>query len=116
MCPMARDADANVEVRRWGQVRNFDFKPLEHDEIGTKLGLMDFAAAAKISGARFTVLKGQLAHLERALSGFMLDLHTREFDYTEVSPPLMVRDEALYGTVSCRSSAKTCSRRRRIIG
>ncbi|HEY1719641.1 MAG TPA: serine--tRNA ligase [Magnetospirillaceae bacterium] len=96
--PDGADADANQEVRRWGQLRNFDFKPLEHDEIGTKLGSMDFAAAAKISGARFTVLRGMLAHLERAIAGFMLDLHTREFDYTEISPPLMVRDNALYGT------------------
>ena len=96
--PDGADADANEEVRRWGQLRNFDFKPLEHDEIGTKLGSMDFAAAAKISGARFTVLRGMLAHLERAITGFMLDLHTREFDYTEISPPLMVRDDALYGT------------------
>ena len=105
--PEGKDSSENVEVAKiddtrsewtWGNPRQFDFKPLEHDELGTRLGWMDFAAAAKISGARFTVLKGMLAHLERAIAGFMLDLHTREFDYTEVSPPLMVRDEAAYGT------------------
>ena len=96
--PEGPDASANVEVRRWGAPRQFAFKPLEHDEIGAKLRLMDFAAAAKTSGARFVVLKGALAHLERAIAGFMLDQHTREFDYTEVSPPILVRDNALFGT------------------
>ncbi len=96
--PDGRDETANVELRRVGQPRAFDFAPLEHDAIGDKLGLMDFTAAAKLSGARFVVLKGQLARLERALAAFMLDLHTGDNGYTEINPPFMVRDEALYGT------------------
>ena len=84
----------------------------EHFEIGEALGLMDFERAAKLSGARFTVLKGQLARLERALGQFMLDLHTTEHGYEEIQPPLLVRDEVLYGTGSCRSSRRTCSSRR----
>ena len=75
-----------------------NFKPKEHYEIGEALGLMDFERAAKLSGARFTVLKGQLARLERALGQFMLDLHTTEHGYEEIQPPLMVRDEAMFGT------------------
>jgi len=77
---------------------HFAFAPKEHFETGEALGLMDFEAAAKLSGARFVVLKGQLARMERALGQFMLDLHTNEHGYTEVQPPLLVRDEALYGT------------------
>lgn len=76
----------------------FAFAPKEHFETGEALGMMDFEAAAKLSGARFVVLKGQLARMERALGQFMLDLHTNEHGYTEVQPPLLVRDEALYGT------------------
>ena len=74
------------------------FKPKEHFEIGEALGLMDFDAAAKMSGARFVVLKGALARLERALEQFMLDLHTSEHGYAEVSPPVLVRDAAMFGT------------------
>ena len=101
--PDGKDAEGNVQKGGWGtpgKPYNWqaNTKPLEHDEIGTKLGLMDFERAARMSGARFTVLTGALARLERVLSGFMLDLHTKEFDYTEISPPLMVRDAALYGT------------------
>ena len=73
-------------------------KPREHFEIGEALGLMDFDAAAKLSGARFVVLKGALARLERALEQFMLDLHTGEHGYTEVAPPVLVRDAAMFGT------------------
>ena len=73
-------------------------KPREHFEIGEALGLMDFETAAKLSGARFVVLKGALARLERALEQFMLDLHTSEHGYTEVSPPVLVRDAAMFGT------------------
>ncbi|HEY0837385.1 MAG TPA: serine--tRNA ligase [Azospirillum sp.] len=95
--PDGPDESANVEIRRWGEP-----KPIanakEHYELGEKLGLMDFEAAARMSGARFTVLKGGLARLERALAQFMLDLHTTEHGYTEVAPPLMVRDTALFGT------------------
>jgi seryl-tRNA synthetase len=96
--PEGPDETANVELRRVGTPRTFDFAPAEHDAIGEKLGLMDFPAAAKLSGARFVVLKGALARLERALGAFMLDLQTGEHGYTEVNPPFLVRDEALYGT------------------
>ncbi|MDR3518213.1 MAG: serine--tRNA ligase [Azospirillaceae bacterium] len=95
--PDGPDESGNVELRRVGTpVALVGAK--EHYDLGEALGLMDFAAAAKLSGARFTVLRGALARLERALGQFMLDLHTREHGYTEVSPPLMVRTEALYGT------------------
>ncbi|MCF4164432.1 serine--tRNA ligase [Zavarzinia compransoris] len=88
--------DCNVEIRRWGTPRLME--GAAHFEIGEALGLMDFEAASRISGARFVVLKGQLARLERALGQFMLDLHTTENGYTEVAPPLLVRDDAVYGT------------------
>jgi seryl-tRNA synthetase len=96
--PDGKDEAANVELRRVGTPRQFDFLPKEHDAIGEALGMMDFNAAAKLSGARFVVLKGPLARLERALAAFMLDLHTGEKGYTEVNPPFLVRDEALFGT------------------
>jgi seryl-tRNA synthetase len=96
--PGGKDSNDNKLIRAWGQPRQFGFTPKEHFDLGEKLGLMDFERAAKISGARFTVLTGNLARLERALGQFMLDLHTRDFGYTEVNPPLMVRDSALYGT------------------
>ena len=96
--PVGKDEHDNVEVRKVGEPRRVNFKPKEHYEIGEALGLMDFERAAKLSGARFTVLKGQLARLERALGQFMLDLHTTEHGYEEIQPPLLVRDEALYGT------------------
>lgn len=95
--PDGKDEHDNVEVRRVGAPPSI-VAPKQHFELGEALGLMDFEGAAKLSGARFTVLKGGLARLERALGDFMLDLHTREFGYTEVSPPLMVRDEAMFGT------------------
>ena len=98
--PEGHDADANSEVRRHGAPPSFAFKARDHAEIGEGLGLMDFARAGKLSGARFVVLRGQLARLERALAQFMIDIHTREFGYTEVSPPLLVRDHAVYGTGS----------------
>jgi seryl-tRNA synthetase len=96
--PDGLDESANRELRRIGTPPSFNFSPLSHDAIGEKLGLMDFSRAAELSGARFVVLKGALARLERALGQFMLDLHTIEFGYTEVAPPLLVRDEALFGT------------------
>jgi seryl-tRNA synthetase len=96
--PDGPDETANVEIRRVGTPRKFDFAPKQHFEIGEELGMMDFDAAARMSGARFVVLKGQLARLERALAQFMLDLHTGEHGYQEVSPPLLVRDEAAFGT------------------
>jgi len=96
--PDGIDASANVERHRVGKTPKFDFKPKLHFEIGEGLGLMDFEAAAKLSGARFVVLKGALARLERALSQLFLDVHTGEHGYTEVSPPILVRDEAMFGT------------------
>ena len=95
--PVGEDEAANVEVRKVGEPRQFDGAK-EHYDLGETLGMMDFEAAAKLAGSRFVVLKGQLARLERALGQFMLDLHTGEHGYTEVAPPLLVRDEVLYGT------------------
>jgi seryl-tRNA synthetase len=96
--PVGPDESANVELRRWGEPPRFNFAPKQHDEIGEGLGLMDFATAARLSGARFVVLKGALARLERALELYMLDLHTGSHGYTEISPPLLVRDEVMFGT------------------
>ena len=96
--PDGKDEHDNREALRWGEPRKFDFTPKEHFDLGEGLGLMDFEAATKLSGARFVVLKGKLARLERALAQFMLDLHTDEHGYTEVAPPLLVRDDAMFGT------------------
>jgi seryl-tRNA synthetase len=96
--PYGTDAGGNVEYRRHGEKPNIAFKPKLHFEIGEALGLMDFEAAAKISGARFVVLKGALARLERALAQLFLDVHTGENGYTEVNPPVLVKDNAMYGT------------------
>ncbi len=96
--PDGADETANKELRRHGSPPQFNFAALPHEAIGEKLGLMDFPRAARLSGSRFVVLKGQLARLERAIGQFMLDLHTREFGYTEISPPLLVRDDAVFGT------------------
>ncbi|MCD2171553.1 serine--tRNA ligase [Rhizobium sp. C4] len=96
--PVGKDEHDNVVKRVVGNKPGWNHPPQEHYEIGEGLGYMDFERAAKLSGARFTVLTSQLARMERALGQFMLDLHTREHGYTEVSSPLMVRDEAMYGT------------------
>src|SRR5687767_5016269 len=96
--PDGRDETANVEIRRWGEPRQFPYKPLDHVEIGEKLGQMDFAAAGKISGARFSVLTGPLARLHRALIQFMLDLHTGEHGYRETYVPYLVNAQSLTGT------------------
>jgi seryl-tRNA synthetase len=96
--PDGRDETANVEQKRFGALRNFGFQPKQHFEIGEALGLMDFAGAAKLAGARFTVLKGPLARLERALGQFMLDVQTQEHGYTETVVPLLVNDATMYGT------------------
>lgn len=96
--PDGCNEDDNVEVRRWGTSSALDFSPLEHDVLGAALGLMDFESAARLSGARFVVLKGALSRLSRALAQFMLDLHTSEHGYTELNTPVMVLDSALYGT------------------
>jgi seryl-tRNA synthetase len=95
--PVGADEHGNVEKSRFGNPRNFA-APKEHFELGEAMRLMDFETAAKLSGSRFVVLKGQLARLERALGQFMLDLHTTEHGYTEVSPPLLVRQTAMFGT------------------
>jgi seryl-tRNA synthetase len=96
--PEGKDETGNVEVRRWGEPRSLGFKARDHIEIGEKLGGLDFEAAARISGARFVVMKGQVARLHRALAQFMLDLHTGEHGYTEVYVPYLVQKQALYGT------------------
>ena len=96
--PEGRDETANVEVRRWGEPRRFTFKPLDHIQVGEGLGGLDFEAAARISGARFVVMKSQVARLHRALAQFMLDLHTNEHGYTEVYAPYLVQKQALLGT------------------
>lgn len=96
--PEGADENDNKLVRTVGDPPKFDFEPKQHFEIGEALGLMDFETAGKISGARFVLLKGALSRLERAIACFMLDVHTREFGYTEYTPPLLVRDEAAYGT------------------
>ncbi len=93
--PIGRDADANVEVRRWGAPPQFDFTPKPHWELGESLGILDLERATKITGARFAVYWDLGARLERALMNFMLDLHTREHGYTEVFPPLMVNAESM---------------------
>ena len=96
--PFGTDETGNVEVRKVGTPGKFEFAPKQHFEIGEALGLMDFEAAQKISGARFVVLKGALARLERAIASFMLDLHTGEFGYVEHNPPLLVKDRSAFGT------------------
>ncbi|MFD2232309.1 serine--tRNA ligase [Phaeospirillum tilakii] len=96
--PDGPDESANVEIRRWGTPRAFDFTPLDHDALGEKLGGMDFDAGARLSGARFVVLKGALARLQRAIGQFMIDLQTNEHGYTEIDPPLLVKDGAAFGT------------------
>jgi seryl-tRNA synthetase len=96
--PIGRSADDNVEVRRCGEPRQFDFEPKAHWDLGPELGILDLERAAKITGARFAVYWGIGARLERALINFMLDVHTREHGYTEVLPPFMVNSNSLYGT------------------
>ena len=96
--PVGADEDGNVLLRTVGETPAFAFAPREHWAIGEALGLMDFETASKLSGARFVVNKGPLARLERALAQFMLDLHTEAHGYTEVNPPLLVKDEAMFGT------------------
>ena len=95
--PEGEDEEGNVEISRWGTPRSFDFEPQEHADFAPALGL-DFETAAKMSGARFAFLKGQMARLERALGQFMIDRQTIDAGYTECATPLMVRDEAAYGT------------------
>lgn len=96
--PVGFDESDNVEVRTWGGVPEFSFEPKEHFDLGETLGMMDFETAAKISGARFVLLTGALARLERALGNFMLNLQTEAHGYTEVNPPALVNDTTMYGT------------------
>lgn len=96
--PDGKDETDNKEIRRWGELRKFEFTPKEHIELGEALGMLDFDTAAKIAGARFAIMSGPLAHLHRALIQFMLDLHTREHGYTETYAPYLVNAESLRGT------------------
>ena len=96
--PEGVDEHGNVQRHLFGAVRNYAFAPKPHDDLGGALGYMDFETAAKLSGARFVVLKKGLARLERAIGQFMLDLHTNEHGYTEINPPLLVRDAVMFGT------------------
>ncbi|WP_027716397.1 serine--tRNA ligase [Desulfuromonas sp. TF] len=97
-CPVGASEEDNREVRRWGNIRDFDFKPKAHWDLGEDLGILDFERAAKLSGARFVIYRGAGARLERALINFMLDLHTGEHKYIEILPPFMVNRESMTGT------------------
>ena len=96
--PVGKNENSNKEIEKYGEIKQFKFKPLSHYQIGKKLNLMDFDVATKTSGARFVFLKDKLALLERSISNFMLDCHTKEFGYQEISPPLIVRDNTMFGT------------------
>jgi seryl-tRNA synthetase len=96
--PIGADESANVEVRRWGQAPQFDFEPKDHVDLGAALNILDFERATKIATARFSILSGAGAQLERALINFMLDIHTREHGYVETLPPFIVNRESLFGT------------------
>jgi seryl-tRNA synthetase len=96
--PVGADESANLEVRKWGEPPSFEFEPMDHVELGTRLGILNLEDAAKISGARFSILTGAGARLERALINFCLDLHTRRHGYLEVQPPYLVNANTLYGT------------------
>lgn len=96
--PIGKDESENKEIRRWGAVRQFDFQPKAHDELGETLGLLDFGLGVKITGSRFVVMKGEIARLHRALIQFMLDIHTREHGYQEVNVPYIVNADSLIGT------------------
>ena len=96
--PIGKDDSSNKEIFKEGKIEKFSYKPLSHSELGEKLDMMDFEIATKTSGSRFVFLKKDLALLERAISNFMLDIHTKNFGYTEVSPPLIVNDSTMFGT------------------
>lgn len=95
--PVGNNEDENVEIRKWGEIPKFNYTPKAHDDLGESLSMMDFEQTAKMSGSRFVTLKDGLARLERALANFMLDMHTSKYNYTEVSPPSLVRDQAMFG-------------------
>ena len=96
--PIGKDEKSNKEIKKIGKIPKFDFNILSHYELGKKLNSMDFDLATKTTGSRFVFLKGKLAELERAISNFMLDIHTKEFGYQEISPPLIVTDDTMFGT------------------
>jgi len=96
--PLGKDEKSNKELKKIGKIPQFNFKTLSHYELGEKLNLMDFNLATKTSGSRFVFLKGKLAELERAISNFMIDVHTKEFAYQEISPPLIVTETTMFGT------------------
>ena len=96
--PIGKDDKSNKEISKFGNLPKFNFKPKSHYELGKKMGLMDFETASKTSGARFVFLKGNLARLERAISDYMLDTHTTKFGYQEISPPLIVSENTMFGT------------------
>src|SRR5919112_1124411 len=96
--PVGADESANAEVRQWGEAPRFDFEPQDHVDLGTRLGILDLERAAKIASARFAILRGAGARLERALINFMLDVHTREHGYEETLPPFIVNRDSLFGT------------------
>jgi len=96
--PIGKDETANIEIRKWGEPKNFDFEPKDHVDLGENLGILDQERAVKITGSRFAILNGAGARLERALVNFMLDVHTLEHGYTETLPPFMVNRKSLFGT------------------
>ena len=96
--PVGSDSNSNKEIKKVGKIPTFDFKPISHEQLGKKNKEIDFDTAAKTSGSRFVFLRGKIALLERAISNFMLDVHTKEFGYQEVSPPLIVTDSSMFGT------------------
>ena len=96
--PVGKDEKTNKKIKNVGEMPKFKFNPLSHYELGKKLNLMDFDTATKTSGTRFVFLKAKLAMLERAISNFMLDCHTKDFGYEEISPPLIVSSETMFGT------------------
>tara|TARA_B100001123_G_C15182031_1_gene975727 strand:+ start:67 stop:729 length:663 start_codon:yes stop_codon:yes gene_type:complete len=96
--PVGKDEKSNKELKTVGNIKKFSFKVKSHYEIGTNLNLMDFDIATKTSGSRFVFLKGKLAELERAISNFMIDIHTKKFGYQEVSPPLIATENTMFGT------------------
>ena len=97
--PIGKDDKSNKLITKFGEIKNFDFKPKSHVELGAKTNEIDFFdISTKLSGSRFVVLKNKIALLERALINFMLDIHTIEFEYTEISPPLIVNEDVMFGT------------------
>ncbi|SHE78020.1 seryl-tRNA synthetase [Marinitoga hydrogenitolerans DSM 16785] len=96
--PVGKSEEDNIEIKRWENPRNFDFKPKAHWDLGPQLGMLDFERASKLSGSRFSILKSQLAKLERSLINFMLDVHTKEHGYIEIIPPHLVKRETMLGT------------------